>query len=63
MRAGHSSVSVGKITPEGMRRDGATHGHQPREIAVITGYGGKRSILLSCIGLQCVCRPEPKLLV
>jgi hypothetical protein len=28
-----------------MRRDGATHGHQPREIAVVIGCGRKPILL------------------
>ncbi len=63
MPAGRSLVLAGKMIPEGVRLDDGKHSHQRYETAVVIGHGGKRSVLLSRIGLHCVCRREPKWLL
>ncbi len=63
MPAGCSLVLAGKITLAGVRLDDGKHSHQRHETAVVIGHGGKRGVLLSRIGLHCVCRREPKWLL
>ena len=62
MPAGRSLVLAEKITLERVRLADGKHSHQRHETDVIISHGGKQSVLLSLIGLHCVCRPEPKAL-